>query len=53
VERAHRTRRSDGLVFEARDVLARVARHGDLYAPVLSLRQRLPSRSALERAHVP
>jgi bifunctional non-homologous end joining protein LigD len=43
VERAARTRRGDGLVFEAKDVLARVDRHGDLFAPVLSLRQRLPS----------
>jgi bifunctional non-homologous end joining protein LigD len=52
VERAARTRRADGLVFEAREVLARLARHGDLFAPVLSLRQRLPAASRLERAHV-
>ncbi len=52
VERAARTRRADGLVFEARDVLARVARHGDLFAPVLSLHQRLPDASSLDRAHV-
>lgn len=30
------------LVFEAADVLARVAEHGDLFAPVLSLVQELP-----------
>ncbi len=47
VERAARTRRGDGLVFEARDVLARVDRHGDLFAPALSLRQRLPSAERL------
>ena len=47
VERAARTRRVDGLVFEAKDVLARVDRHGDLFAPVLSLQQRLPSAERL------
>ena len=30
------------LVFEAAQVLERVADHGDLFAPVLSLKQRLP-----------
>jgi bifunctional non-homologous end joining protein LigD len=50
VERAARSRRPDGLVFEARDVLARVDKVGDLFAPVLSMRQRLPEASALERA---
>jgi bifunctional non-homologous end joining protein LigD len=32
----------DALVFEAADVLERVARHGDLFAPVVELRQELP-----------
>jgi bifunctional non-homologous end joining protein LigD len=32
----------DALVFEAADVLARVERHGDLFAPVVELRQELP-----------
>jgi bifunctional non-homologous end joining protein LigD len=32
----------DGLVFEARDVLERVAEHGDLFAPVAELEQSLP-----------
>jgi bifunctional non-homologous end joining protein LigD len=50
VERAARTRRAGSLVFEAEDVLARVKRHGDLFAPVLALRQRLPDPSSLERA---
>ncbi len=31
------------LVFETEDVLARVEEHGDLYAPVLTLKQKLPS----------
>jgi bifunctional non-homologous end joining protein LigD len=30
------------LVFEAADVLARIERHGDLFAPVLNLKQTLP-----------
>jgi len=51
VERAARTRRADALVFEARDVLARVDRHGDLFEPVLSLRQRLPAAEGLGEAH--
>ena len=33
----------DALVFEAADVLDRVARHGDLFAPVVELEQALPS----------
>jgi len=32
----------DALVFEADDVLARVAEHGDLFEPVATLKQRLP-----------
>jgi bifunctional non-homologous end joining protein LigD len=50
VERAARTRRADALAFEARDVLARLDRHGDLFAPALSLRQRLPSADRLGSA---
>jgi bifunctional non-homologous end joining protein LigD len=33
---------ADALVFEAADVLERVEDHGDLFAPVASLRQQLP-----------
>jgi bifunctional non-homologous end joining protein LigD len=33
----------DALVFEAADVLERVERHGDLFAPVVELEQELPS----------
>jgi bifunctional non-homologous end joining protein LigD len=50
VERAARTRRGDALVFETRDVLTRLDRHGDLFEPVLSLRQRLPAADHLEGA---
>ncbi len=50
VERAARTRNAGALAFEARDVLARLDRHGDLFAPVLSLHQRLPSADRIEGA---
>ena len=36
-------REPDDLRFEAADVLERMERHGDLYAPVLELEQRLPA----------
>jgi bifunctional non-homologous end joining protein LigD len=48
VERAARTRDAGALVLEAPDVLRRVDRHGDLFAPVLSLHQSLPDERALE-----
>jgi len=32
----------DSLVFEAADVLERIDEHGDLFAPVLELKQKLP-----------
>ncbi len=32
----------DSLVFDASDVLERVDEHGDLFAPVVELRQELP-----------
>lgn len=50
IERAARTRRGDALAFEAEQVLARIDRHGDLFAPVLSLAQRLPSPDRLPAA---
>jgi bifunctional non-homologous end joining protein LigD len=49
VERAARARDAAALAFEARQVLARVEKAGDLFAPVLSLAQRLPDASDLER----
>lgn len=50
VEKAARTRDAGGLVFEAEAVLRRVERAGDLFAPVLTLRQRLPAPAELDRA---
>lgn len=35
----------DELRFDAPDVLERIAQHGDLFAPVLELRQQLPDRT--------
>jgi bifunctional non-homologous end joining protein LigD len=35
------------LVFESKDVLKRVGKHGDLFEPVLKLKQRLPGIKAL------
>lgn len=43
VARTAATGDAERLVFEADDVLARVRRRGDLFAPVERLRQRLPS----------
>ncbi len=42
---------TDALTFEAADVLERVERHGDLYAPNLELEQELPAlgRQSTER----
>jgi bifunctional non-homologous end joining protein LigD len=37
------------LVFESQQVLERVAKHGDLYEPVLKLKQNLPAISELQR----
>jgi bifunctional non-homologous end joining protein LigD len=42
VERAAESGDAGSLVFEASDVLKRVERHGDLFAPVLELKQELP-----------
>jgi bifunctional non-homologous end joining protein LigD len=38
---------ADRLVFEAGDVIERVSEHGDLFAPVLELRQQLPKLTAV------
>src|SRR5687767_4363850 len=45
VEEVARTRRLEPLTFESAQVLARVEKHGDLFAPVLSLKQKLPLMS--------
>ncbi|MDX6610357.1 MAG: bifunctional non-ous end joining protein LigD [Solirubrobacterales bacterium] len=42
VERAVEKEDADSLVFEAGDVLKRIEKHGDLFAPVLELQQKLP-----------
>ncbi len=44
VERCLEKRDPALLVFEADDVLARVEKHGDLFEPVVSLKQKLPKR---------
>jgi bifunctional non-homologous end joining protein LigD len=41
-------RRKQPLSFESDEVLRRVRRHGDLFAPVLALEQKLPPLSALK-----
>lgn len=42
VESAVESEDADSLVFEAGEVLERVEEHGDLFAPVLELKQKLP-----------
>ncbi|HET7455740.1 MAG TPA: non-homologous end-joining DNA ligase [Solirubrobacterales bacterium] len=42
VEQAAESGKGDHLVFETKDVLARIEEHGDLFAPVLELEQELP-----------
>ena len=42
IEKAVKKRDAESLVFEATDVLKRIERHGDLFAPVLDLKQKLP-----------
>jgi bifunctional non-homologous end joining protein LigD len=42
VEATAKTRKKDPLRFEAPEVLERIEQHGDLFAPVLELKQKLP-----------
>jgi bifunctional non-homologous end joining protein LigD len=42
VERALKKGDADSLVFETDDLLKRIEKHGDLFAPVLELKQELP-----------
>lgn len=44
VQTALKKKKAGLLTFEAADVLERVKQHGDLFAPVLSLKQKLPER---------
>ncbi len=46
VERALKKKDAGLLVFEAKDVLARVEKMGDLFEPVLKLKQKLPQLAA-------
>lgn len=50
VERALKKKDADLLVFEADQVLERVEKMGDLFAPVLTLQQRLPKLAGIEEA---
>ncbi|MFZ0688072.1 MAG: non-homologous end-joining DNA ligase [Terriglobales bacterium] len=47
VESAHKKKDAGRLVFEAQDVLARVEKMGDLFEPVLKLKQKLPQLTGL------
>ncbi|MBV8141328.1 MAG: non-homologous end-joining DNA ligase [Verrucomicrobia bacterium] len=49
VDAVSRKKNAADLVFEAKEVLNRVQKMGDLFAPVLSLKQRLPSLSAVQK----
>lgn len=48
VEAALKKKDGERLVFESDAVLERVEKHGDLFAPLLTLKQRLPSLKALD-----
>jgi bifunctional non-homologous end joining protein LigD len=50
VEQALKKKDARKLVFEARDVLARIERTGDLFEPVLKLKQKLPQLGGLDAA---
>lgn len=50
VERCLKKKDPDMLVFEANDVLARVQKMGDLFEPVLRLKQKLPRLSGIPEA---
>lgn len=49
VERAAKSGKAESLVFEAADVLRRIEKHGDLFEPVLKLRQSLPDLNGVLR----
>ena len=50
VEKVLKKKDGSALVFEAQDVLARVAKMGDLFQPVLERKQKLPKLPGLEAA---
>jgi bifunctional non-homologous end joining protein LigD len=43
VESGSRSRKPERLAFTSKQVLNRIEKHGDLFAPVLKLKQRLPA----------
>jgi bifunctional non-homologous end joining protein LigD len=48
VEQALKQKNAGGLVFESNEVLARVEKMGDLFAPVQKLKQKLPQLAGLD-----
>ena len=50
VEQALKKKDAGRLVFEAKDVLARVEKMGDLFEPVLKLKQKLPQLAGVSAA---
>jgi bifunctional non-homologous end joining protein LigD len=50
IESAVKEKSTASLVFESEALLKRVAKVGDLFAPVLTLKHKLPSLAALEKA---
>jgi bifunctional non-homologous end joining protein LigD len=50
VEQAYKKRDADLLVFEAEQVVKRVEKMGDLFEPILSLKQKLPKLAGIEEA---
>jgi bifunctional non-homologous end joining protein LigD len=51
VEEAFQKKNAQRLVFDSSQVLARVEKMGDLFAPVQTLKQKLPKLSGLEEVH--
>lgn len=47
VEAAWKKKKADLLVFDSESVMKRIAKHGDLFAPVLQLKQKLPPLGTL------
>ena len=48
VEAGSRKRNPDGLAFDSKQVVKRIEKHGDIFEPVLKLRQKLPKLEAPE-----
>jgi bifunctional non-homologous end joining protein LigD len=48
VERAYKKKDASVLVFESHQVLDRIEKIGDLYAPLLTLKQKLPKFAGIE-----